>query len=206
MLAAGGCSLAGCGSAGTKTVSSSQAPASSDAAAPASGAAVIQSSTSASAASSSAAVAAASGGTEAQTTTRTAAAPAYVHEESPSGELASAIAQVKAHGYTPETSSDYHPGQTLRVLIGSSSAAGDGDQQQAFFFLGNRYLGTDSSQPSASLQVVSQGDTEVTLAYALYRPSDPLCCPGGGQAQVTFQLNDGALDPLQAIPPLSERR
>jgi hypothetical protein len=51
--------------------------------------------------------------------------------------------------------------------------------------------------------VVSQGDTEVTLAYPLYRNGDPLCCPGGGQALVPFQLNNGKLAPLEPIPPSS---
>jgi LppP/LprE lipoprotein len=207
ILAAAGALPAGCGSAGTKTPTSSEPPESSGADAAGAGSAGFQSSTSTYPASPSATVVApASGGTEAQTTTRTAAAPAYVHEESPSGELASAVAEVRAHGYTPESTSDYHPNQTLRVLVGTSAPAREDGEQQAFFFIGNRYLGTDSSEPSGSLRVVSQGDTEVTLAYRLYRPGDPACCPGGGQAHVTFQLNDGALSPVQAIPPSSERR
>ena len=81
--------------------------------------------------------------------------------------------------------------------------SGDGYGQQAFFFVNGRYIGTDASQPSATLRVASQGDTEVTLAYPLYRKGDPLCCPGGGQAQVHFQLNNGKLAPLEPIPPSS---
>jgi hypothetical protein len=129
-----------------------------------------------------------------------------VHEESPSGELASAVADVKAHAYSPLDTSTYRSGQTLRVLIGTRASAGGAQDQQAFFFVGNKYLGTDASQPSAAVAVVDQGDTEVTLAYKLYRASDPPCCASGGQAQVTFQLNNGALEALQPIPPVSERR
>ncbi len=55
------------------------------------------------------------------------------------------------------------------------------------------------------MKLVAQGDTEVTLAYPLYRKSDPLCCPSGGQAHVSFQLNNGKLVPLGAIPPASAR-
>ena len=55
------------------------------------------------------------------------------------------------------------------------------------------------------MKVVSQSDTEVTLAYPLYRSSDPLCCPSGGQATVRFQLNNGRLAPLGAIPPASSK-
>jgi hypothetical protein len=110
---------------------------------------------------------------------------------------------VKARGFTPNDTADYHSGQTLRVLTATRTGSGDGYAQQAFFFVGNHYLGTDTSQPSASVKVVAQGDTEVTLAYPLYRPHDPLCCPGGGQATVRFQLNNGKLVPLGTIPPSS---
>ena len=110
---------------------------------------------------------------------------------------------VSAHGYTPTHVSDYHPTQTLRVLVGARTGSADGYAQRAFFFLDGRYLGTDSAQPSASVHVVSQSDTEVTLAYALYRAHDSLCCPSGGQAVVHFQLNDGTLVPLQPLPPVS---
>ncbi len=70
--------------------------------------------------------------------------------------------------------------------MGTRTGSGDGYGQQAFFFVGGRYLGTDAKEPSATVKVVSQSDTEVTLAYPLYRKGDPLCCPGGGQASVRF--------------------
>jgi hypothetical protein len=110
---------------------------------------------------------------------------------------------VRARGFTPNNTSDYHPSQTLGVLIGTRAGSGDGYGQQAFFFVNGRYIGTDASEPSATLRVASQGDTEVTLAYPLYRKGDPLCCPGGGQALVRFQLNNGKLAPLEPIPPSS---
>jgi hypothetical protein len=111
------------------------------------------------------------------------------------------VAVVHAHGYTANDSSQYHPNQTLGVLVGTRSGSGDGYGQQAFFFVNGRYLGTDSSQPSATLRVVSQSDTQVTLAYPLYKSHDALCCPSGGEARVSFQLNNGKLTPLQPIPP-----
>jgi hypothetical protein len=110
---------------------------------------------------------------------------------------------LSAHGYTAQDPSDYHSNQTLRVLIGAGAHSNDGYDKQAFFFVDGRYIGTDSTRPSAILSVVSQSDTEVTLAYALYRPGNSLCCPGGGQAQVRFQLNNGQLEPLGSIPPVS---
>jgi LppP/LprE lipoprotein len=146
---------------------------------------------------------------QATSTTRTAPAPAFLHaggaspEETSNAEAGAAADTVTAHGYTPIDISTYHADQTLRVLIGTRSGSADDYDQRAFFFIGNRYLGTDSSQPSASIDVVSQSDTEVTLAYALYRPRDPLCCPSGGQATVHFQLDNGRLIALDPIPPVS---
>jgi hypothetical protein len=140
-------------------------------------------------------------------TTRTAPAPAFAEKEKSSSAstegLTAALAVVRTHGYVIKDTSDYHPNQTLRVLIGTNAGSGDGYDQQAFFFVDGRYIGTDSSRPSAQVNVVAQGDTEVTLAYALYRPGNPLCCPGGGQATVRFQLNNGQLTTLDPIPPVN---
>jgi LppP/LprE lipoprotein len=112
---------------------------------------------------------------------------------------------VRAHGYSPTDISQYHAGQTLGVLVGTRSPSGDGYGQQAFFFVNGRYIGTDSTQPSAKLRVVEQQDTRVTLAYPLYRPHDALCCPSGGEARVTFELDNGRLTPQQQIPPASSQ-
>jgi len=89
------------------------------------------------------------------------------------------------------------------VLIGTRNGSTDGYGQQAFFFVNGRYIGTDSKVPSATVSVVGQGETEVTLAYPLYRRGDPVSSPSGGQAKVTFQLNNGKLVPLSPIPPAS---
>ncbi|MBA3808947.1 MAG: LppP/LprE family lipoprotein [Solirubrobacterales bacterium] len=142
-----------------------------------------------------------SGGTPAPT--RTAPEPAFAQKESHAEGLSAAAALVRAHGYTPNDTAEYHDAQTLRVLIGTRSGSGDGYGQQAFFFLGGRYIGTDTKEPSAKVKVLSQGDTEVALAYPLYRSGDPLSSPSGGQATVQFQLNNGKLVPLGHIPPAS---
>jgi hypothetical protein len=149
----------------------------------------------------------ASGGTPATTSTRTATAPAFAEKDrgaSAEG-LPAALAVVRAHGYTTGATSDYHPNQTLRVLLGTAARSGEGHGEQAFFFVDGHYLGTDASRPSAQMSVVSQSDTEVTLAYGLYRPHDPPCCPGGGEARVRFQLNNGRLVALDPIPPDGSR-
>jgi hypothetical protein len=139
--------------------------------------------------------------------TRTAPEPAFTETSSSSASssegLTAALATMRAQGYTTSNTSVYHPNQTLRVLIGTRSGSTDGYGQQAFFFVNGRYIGTDSKVPSATVSVVSQGETEVTLAYPLYRSGDPLGSPSGGQAKVTFQLNNGKLVPLGPIPPAS---
>jgi hypothetical protein len=137
------------------------------------------------------------------TTTRTAPEPAFAEQETKAEGVSAAAAVVKAKGYTPNSSAEYHANQTLRVLVGTRTGSGDGYGQQAFFFLGGRYLGTDAKEPSAKLRVVSQGDTEVAIAYPLYRHADPLCCPGGGTKVVHFALNNGKLTALDTIPPAS---
>ncbi len=135
--------------------------------------------------------------------TRTAPEPSFAEGEgtAKAGSPAAAVAVVKAHGYTPVDASEYHPGQTLRVLVGTRTGSGDGYGQQAFFFVDGHYIGTDTKEPSAKLKVVSQSDTEVAVAYPLYRRNDPLCCPSGGQRVVHFALNNGKLQPLDPIPP-----
>jgi len=196
----GGGLLAGCGS-GTKTVSvSASAPT-----APSEGMSTSTASTSSSSAATSSATTSTSTVTGGPSTTRTESAPAFTHRtgSTPAGTAAAAAAVLRAHGYAANDIGQYRPGQTLRVLVGTRTPTGDGYGQQAFFFLGGRYIGTDTSEPSATIRVVGQSDTEVTLAYPLYRPHDALCCPSGGEAKVSFQLNNGRLTPLQAIPPAS---
>lgn len=145
------------------------------------------------------------GGTAAPGSPRKAPEPAFTeHEregESSSDAAGAAAAVVRAHGYTPNDSGEYHADQTLRVLVGTRSGSGDGYGQQAFFFVDGRYIGTDTKEPSATVKVVSQSDTQVTLAYPLYRKGDPLSSPSGGQATVVFQLDNGQLTPLGPIPP-----
>ena len=136
-------------------------------------------------------------------TTRSAPEPAFAQQEGKSEGATAAAAVVRARGYTPNDTAEYHSGQTLRVLVGTRTGSADGYGQQAFFFVDGRYLGTDTKEPSAKVRVVGQGDTEVTLAYSLYRRGDPLSSPSGGEARVTFQLNNGKLVPLGKIPPAS---
>jgi hypothetical protein len=196
----GGALLGGCGSA-TKTVSVAGAP---PASATAATGASSSSTASTPARSTPAAPTTTSRGTS-QTSTRSAPEPAFTHQGSSAEGLSAAMAVLRARGFTANSAADYHSNQSLRVLVGTRTGSGDGYGQQAFFFVNGRYIGTDTSQPSAKLRVVGQGDTEVTLEYPLYRKNDPLCCPGAGVARVRFQLNNGRLSALDPIPPASSQ-
>jgi hypothetical protein len=139
------------------------------------------------------------------TTTRTAPEPSFTQQEAKAEGVSGAATVVRSRGYTPNDTSEYHSNQTLRVLVGTQTGSSDGYGQQAFFFVDGRYLGTDAKLPSATVKVVDQGDTEVTLAYPIYRQGDPLSSPSGGETHVTFQLNNGKLVPSGKIPPASSR-
>lgn len=197
--------LGGCGGGTTKTVSVAGSPTTSAGASTPAGTTTPPTTDTTTTPAGTTSGSGASGGTPATTSTRTATAPAFAEERNGAVAegLPTALAIVRAHGYTASDTSDYHPNQTLRVLVGTGSHSNDGYDKQAFFFVDGHYLGTDASRPSAQVSVVSQSDTEVTLAYRLYRPNDPLCCPGGGTAHVRFQLNNGRLVPLDPIPPVN---
>lgn len=194
-----GALLGGCGSQ-TKTVSVAESPPASESSASSTPSTTATSTQTTSTATTPAPTSAA-GGAAAPSTTRTAPEPAFTQQETHAEGTSAAAALLRAHGYTPNETSQYHPDQTLRVLVGTRTGSGDGYGQQAFFFLGGHYIGTDTKEPSATIKVVSQNDTEVTLAYPLYRKNDPLANPSGGQAVVHFQLNNGKLTPLGTIPP-----
>ena len=94
--------------------------------------------------------------------TRTASEPQFAQGQNSSQEAQQAAAVLQARGYTPADLSEYHPNQTLKALVGTRSGSADGYGQQVFFFVDDRFIGTDAKEPSASLKIVSQGETEAT--------------------------------------------
>lgn len=198
----GGVSLGGCGSS-TKTVSATNEVPATETSAATTTAKTTTTSTATTPTTSTPAQTTTNGGTSAPTTTRTAPEPAFAQQETHAEGIDAAAALVRARGYTPNDTSEYHPDQTLRVLVGTRTGSQEGFGQQAFFFVGGRYIGTDTKEPSATVKVAAQSDTEVTLSYELYRPGDSLSSPSGGQATVHFQLNNGKLTPVGKIPPAS---
>jgi hypothetical protein len=115
-----------------------------------------------------------------------------------------------AHGYAPLGERDWRPDQQLKVLLGVSRSA-DPRAEQAFFFVGDTFIGTDTKDPSASIEVAAQSDDSVTLSYGLYRPADQIDVPTGGSAEVTYRWDGSSLTPQNPIPnastaaPLSRR-
>lgn len=112
-----------------------------------------------------------------------------------------AIAQVRRLGYRVENPVGFES-EPLQVLVGVNARSGDGYAKKAFFFYRGRYLGTDTSQESASILVMWQDGETVALMYVLYRPQDPMCCPTGGGAIVRYHWNGARLVPLDPIPPV----
>jgi hypothetical protein len=116
------------------------------------------------------------------------------------GTLSDAVAKVNSLGFNVDDPNDYESSHTLRVLIGTRKDSGDGYAKQAFFFVGGRYIGTDTSDISRGIRVEDQQDTTITLGYALYRRNDPLCCPSGGDGRVRYHWDGSHLVPLDPIP------
>ncbi|MCW3020099.1 MAG: hypothetical protein JWN10_2407 [Solirubrobacterales bacterium] len=200
-LGACGAVLGGCGSSQTKTVSVAGAPAVTSNSTPTSTATQSTPTTTTTTTTTGSAPTGTAGGTAAPGPTHTAPEPQFTQQESHAEGVSEAAAVLKARGYAPAESAQYRPNQTLRVLVGTKAGSSDGYDQQAFFFVAGRYIGTDTKEPSASVKVLSQSDTEVTLGYPLYRAGDPLASPSAGQATVRFQLNNGKLTALNPIPP-----
>jgi LppP/LprE lipoprotein len=201
-----GAILGGCGGSETKTVSVAGAPEvtqSTATAATITTSTTHTSTTSATTTNTATAPTSTAGGTAAPGATHTAPEPEFTQQEAHGEGAREAVDTLKAHGYTPVEPAQYHANQTLRVLVGTRAGSSDGYGQQAFFFVAGRYIGTDTKEPSATVKVIAQSDTEVTLGYPLYRNGDPLSNPSGGQATVRFQLNNGKLVALDPIPPAS---
>ena len=126
------------------------------------------------------------GGTNASPGTRTAPAPQFTEHESSAAPLSLSAAEqlLVERGYRATETSGYRSEQALSVLTGAGTAG-----EHAFFFTRGAYLGTDASEPSRSITVVSHSGSEVTLAYGLYG----LGGAAAGTAQVRFKLEDGKL-------------
>jgi hypothetical protein len=85
-------------------------------------------------------------------------------------------------------------GQPLIAISGSQTTFGGTNRQFVFFFVGDTFLGTDTSIPSvAPLRLISSpGDDQIGVSY-----DDP---SGGAPQTITYTLADGSLTP-DGTPP-----
>ncbi len=85
-------------------------------------------------------------------------------------------------------------GQPLIGISGTQTTADGTNRQLVFFFLGDSYLGTDTSNPSlAPLQLMgSPGQDQIDVSYT--------DSAGGSSMTVTYTLSNGALSPSSPPP------
>jgi hypothetical protein len=72
---------------------------------------------------------------------------------------------------------------------------GDGTSQQIYFFIDNRYIGTDTSSTHLPSSVRPGGTGSIVATYEHYLKNDPMCCPSGQPYIVTFHWNGSRLVP-----------
>jgi serine/threonine-protein kinase len=114
-------------------------------------------------------------------------------------------AVIKQLGYTPdarqqaETSDGF--GHVLYAYLGICTGSADGKCQKVFFFIGTRYLGTDTSADSPEiLGVTADGAQTIGVTYANYRAQDPLCCPSGAPVKIDYRWTGTRLIPSGTPP------
>lgn len=148
--------------------------------------------------------------TTAPSTTGTTPAQPAIDPDAPLS-LATAEQTLSRRGYATLSERDWRPDQPLKVLLGIREDDAGPRAELAFFFVGDRFIGTDTKDPSGQIEVVEQTGEAVTLSYALYRPADSVDDPTGGTAEVTYAWDGSRLTPQGAIPdaspdaPLSRR-
>ena len=125
----------------------------------------------------------------------------------PAPHVETAVAVVERHGYEPTSTTDIAgaPVGGLHVIIGRSARAPH-DRHQAFFFLGDRFVGTDLADSSRSIDLAWRAPDTIALAYDVYRPDDKICCPTGGAIIVRYGWEGKEIVPLDPVPSADERR
>jgi hypothetical protein len=91
--------------------------------------------------------------------------------------IAIAVPGTLAMAASPNSTRHYKPWAKLRVLVATATGSASGNNQQAFFFVGRRYIGTATWVPSASLAYVGQTSTRVRLEFGVFGPGSGDCCP-----------------------------
>lgn len=107
---------------------------------------------------------------------------------------------VRRQGFDPVSLKAYHPDQTLRVILGETSAVsrsnGVPQGRRAFFFVGDSFIEADAPEPSSDLRIARQTENTVTLLYGL---------AGDDEARVRFRWDGSSLAPQTPVPPAPQR-
>jgi LppP/LprE lipoprotein len=109
---------------------------------------------------------------------------------------AAAVTTLRNQGYLPTREADFNPRHELRVLVAYRN--GDaGGPRRAFFFVGTRMVGNDSTGGSSTLKLAKSGNRWATLAYGVYAPGgkEPI-----NTTKVRFNWDGASLSPAGAIP------
>jgi hypothetical protein len=118
---------------------------------------------------------------------------------SPAG-LADAEKLVNGKGYSPVSHTPWPAGGGLAAIVAVKTPTADALTQRVFFFHDGAYLGTDTSAPSALIQLGESTAVTVTVSYQLYNADDSMADPSGGWATVRFHWTGSRLVPLDPIP------
>ncbi|MFN8557465.1 MAG: LppP/LprE family lipoprotein [Dehalococcoidia bacterium] len=70
-----------------------------------------------------------------------------------------------------------------------------------FIYLGERFLGTDTLNPSAGITAVrGTGTDQFAVTYANYAAGDPACCPSLAPVTITYTWTGDRLVPSGTPP------
>lgn len=114
-------------------------------------------------------------------------------------------ATMESRGYVPDGEivrvRATEAGGQLAVQKGVCKNSTSGRCQQLFIFLGQRFLGTDTFNPSQGiLDIKAAGTGKFTATYANYAPGDPGCCPSRPPVTITYTWDGSRLTP-DGTPP-----
>ncbi len=113
---------------------------------------------------------------------------------------------IRNHGYVPNGRYAWiSDGQGGRVYawIATCTGSGDGYCQKVFFFHDTTWLGTDTSKPSPAVMAIAGQASPtpgISVKYANYKASDPMCCPKGKPISIFYSWNGSKLTPNGTAP------
>lgn len=95
---------------------------------------------------------------------------------------------------------DWESSFRFNALFGNCRA-GDGRDQHVWFFVDGRFVGADFPNSSHWITPIWRDDKTLAFMYALYRQTDPECCPTGGGKIVRFRWTGEKVKRLDPAPP-----